>query len=97
MNRDEPAISRWEAIKQYGIGYGIITGLSMVIAFIVGSPSSFDYADVIASILGGTIGILLIPGLFAWLGKRSSPGRRFALFLALWIIVVFMLIIDTFS
>ena len=58
---------------------------------------SIQDGDIIAGILGGTIGILLIPGLFAWLGKRSSPGRRFALFLALWIIVVFMLILDTFS
>ena len=97
MKSDEPPISRWEAIKQYGIGYGVVAGISMVVAFIVGSPNAFDYADVIASILGGTIGILLIPGIFAWLGKRSSPGRRFALFLALWIIVVFMLVIDTFS
>ena len=52
MEPEVPYISRWEAIKQYGIGYGVIVGITTVIAFIVGSPGFYDYAEVIASILG---------------------------------------------
>ncbi len=96
MEPDVPQISRWEAIKQYGIGYGVIAGLTTIIAFLVGSPGSFDFSEFIAAILGGTIGILLIPFLFAWLGKKSTPGRRFALFLALWFIVVILLLYQQF-
>ena len=97
MESDGPKSNRWEAIKRYGIGYGVITGLTMPIALVLGGPGVFNTSELIASILGGTIGILLIPGFFAWLGKNDPPGRRFVLFLVLWFIVVVLVLMGRFS
>ena len=97
MEPDVPKNNRWEALKRYGIGYGVIAGLSMPIALILGPLGVTNTSELIATMLGGTIGILLIPGFFAWLGKNDPPGRRFALFVVLWIIVVVLVLMGRFS
>ena len=88
MEPDVPQVNRWEAIKQYGAGYGVVVVLTAIFAYLIKEPGAPNAGYVYGQIIGGAGIILIIPFLFAWLGKTDTPKRRFVLFLALWIIIV---------
>ena len=97
MEPDVPQISRWEAIKQYGAGYGVVVVLTAVFIYLIKEPGAPNVGYVYGQIFTGTVIILMVPFLFAWLGKNDTPKRRFALFLVLWIIVVVLVLMGRFS
>ena len=96
MEPDVPSISRWEAIKEYGVGYGVVVVLTVIFVYLVKEPGAPNAGYVIGQIVGGTGIILGIPFLFAWLGKTDTPKRRFVLFLALWAIIMTLVGIGVF-
>ncbi len=93
MEDDVPTGNRWEAIKQYRVGYGAVVVLTMVFIYLVMLPGDQNPGYIFGYLWGGTVVILCIPGLFAWLGKTDTPKRRFVLFLALSIITVGLMVI----
>ncbi len=95
MEDDVPESNRWEAIKQYRVGYGAVVVLTMVFIYLVMLPGDQNPGYILGYIWGGTVVILCIPGLFAWLGKTDTPKRRFVLFFALWIIIAGLVVIGT--
>ena len=96
MENDVPQISRWEGIKQYGAGYGVVIVLTVVFVYfaMVAEPPNAGYA--FGQIFTATCFIVSVPLLFAWLGKHDTPKRRFALFLALWVIIMTLVSIGVF-
>ena len=95
MEDDVPESNRWEAIKQYRVGYGAVVVLTAVFIYFMMAPDDQNPGYLFGYIWTGTIFILCIPGLFAWLGKTDTPKRRFVLFLALSIIMVGLVVIGT--
>ena len=98
MENDAPQISRWEAIKQYGAGYGVVVVLTALFVYFAmePDPEAPNAGYIFGYIFGGAGVILGIPFLFAWLGQKDTPKRRFVLFLALWIIIVALMSIGIF-
>jgi len=96
MENDVPPISLWEAIKQYGAGYGAVIVLTILFIYLVIPPDVRNSDEVVGFIFGVLIGILFIPFLFAWLGKSDTPKRRFFLFLGLWVIAIVLVGIGVF-
>ena len=96
MEPDVPQNNRWEAIKQYGAGYGVVVVLTAVFVYLIKEPGAPNAGYVIGQIVGGAGIILIIPFLFAWLGKTDTPRRRFVLFLGLWIVIVALVAIGRF-
>ncbi len=88
MENDTPQLSKWEAIKQYGAGYGVVVLLTVIFVYFAMEPGAPNAGYIFGYIFGGSCVILGAPFLFAWLGKTDTPKRRFVLFLALWIIIV---------
>ena len=88
MESDVSQINRWEAIKQYGAGYGVVVVLTAVFIYLIKEPGAPNVGYVYGQIFTGTVLILMVPFLFAWLGKTDTPKRRFALFLGLWIAII---------
>ena len=93
MKDDVPTGNRWEAIKQYRVGYGAVFVLTMVFIYLVMLPGNQNPGYIFGYLWGGTAVLLFLPGLFAWLGKTDTPKRRFVLFLALSIIIVGLMVI----
>ncbi len=93
MEDDVPESNRWEAIKQYRVGYGAVVVLTMVFIYLVMLPDDQNPGYIFGYLWGGTALLLFLPGLFAWLGKTDTPKRRFVLFLALSIIIVGLMVI----
>jgi FtsH-binding integral membrane protein len=96
MEPEAPQDNRREAIRQYGLGYGMVFLLTAILAYYLGPPGATNTAEAVATTLGGMLVLLFIPGLFAWLGKTDTPRRRFVLFLALWGILAALFLIGTF-
>ncbi len=88
MEDNVPTGNRWKAIKPYRAGYGAVVVLTMVFIYFVMLPDDQNHGYILGYLWGGTTVLLLLPGLFAWLGKTDTPKRRFVLFLALWMISV---------
>ncbi len=93
MEDHVPTGNRWEAIKQYRVGYGAVFVLTMVFIYLLMLPEDQNPGYIFGYLWSGTALILCIPGLFAWLGKTDTPKRRFVLFLALSIITVGLMVI----
>ena len=88
MEPDVPQVNRWEGIKQYSAGYGVVVVLTAVFIYFARETEAPNAGYLFGQIVGGAGVILIVPFLFAWLGKTDTPKRRFVLFLGLWIVII---------
>ncbi len=97
MEPEAPKNNRREGLEQYRLGYGLFSILSFVFIYAVMPPEDRNVGERIGYVWTGGVFIMFFPFLFAWLGKTDTPRRRFALFLATWVIIVGVITIGVYA